>query len=91
MEEKKLRPIRTEVKVKGKLYYSESFACWNSLRFRKEIVNEFPQLKEKISKFTYSMLLHHDYDELEKEISKIKRDKEAIPILLWMAKEKQID
>jgi hypothetical protein len=34
------------------------------------------------------MILYQDYDELESAVRKIKRNKEAIPILLWMAKEK---
>jgi len=87
MEEQILRPAKRIISTKGKLYYSESFGCWNSLRFRKEIMQEFPQLREKVSKFTYKMILYPDYPEFEKVIRKLKRNKEALPLLLWLKKE----
>ena len=88
METQTLRPRKRIISAKGKLYYSESFSSWNSLRFRKEILDEFPQLKEKVSKFTYKMVLYTDYLEFYKEINKLKRNRETIPILMWIEKEK---
>ena len=84
-----LKPVKKIISTKGRLYYSESYASWNSLRFRKEIMQQFPQLKERLAKFTYKMLLHPDYKELEKTIRKVKREKEPLPILLWLVKEKK--
>jgi len=49
---------RKVINVKGKVHYSESNQAWNVIQLRKEIIQEFPQLKEKRSKFAYKMVLH---------------------------------
>lgn len=91
MESQFLKPRKRIISAKGKLYYSESFSAWNSLRFRKQLLDEFPQLKEKRSSFSYKMVLYTDYLELDKSFRKLRRDKEAIPILMWIVKEKPIN
>ena len=84
MEAQILRPQRNVIEIKGKLIYTESIGAWNSIRFKKELINEFPQLKEKRSAFSYKMTFYQEYKELEKAIRKIKRDGEALPILLFL-------
>jgi hypothetical protein len=59
------------------------------MRLGKEIIHEFPQLKERTSSFGYKMVLFHEYDDLEKSLRKLKREGEALPILLWLVKEKK--
>lgn len=88
METQTLRPINSTIQIKGKIFYSQGDQAWNTLRFRKEIINEFQQLKEKRANFSYKMILHQDYADLEKAIRKLKRDKEALPILLFLCREK---
>ena len=88
MEAQTLRPQRNIIEIKGKLTYGESMGAWNSIRFKKELINEFPQLKEKRSAFSYKITFYQEYKELEKAIRKIKRDGEALPVLLWFVKEK---
>jgi len=83
-----LRPRKETVNLKGKLSYNEGIHSWSIIRFKKELTNEFTQLKEKRSKFTYNLIFYQDYDELETAIKKLKRNKEAIPMLLWFMKEK---
>ena len=91
MESQILRPKRNTLEIKGKLSYGESNRSWNTLRFKKELLNEFPQLKEKLSKFSYKMVFYQEFNELEKVIRKFNRDGEAVPILLWLVKEKPIN
>lgn len=79
-----LRPVKETLEISGKLSYKESNQCWNTIRLKKEILNEFPMLKEKRASFSYRMLLHRDYEELEKLIRKMKREKQPLPILVWL-------
>ena len=46
---------RTKIDSEGKIYYNESFQAWNTLKLKKELFSEFPQLKEKRSKFFYKL------------------------------------
>ena len=87
MEPKILQPIRKTLEIKGKIVYREADQSWNMLKLRKELIAEFPQLKEKRSKFSYQMLLHRSYEDLEKLIKKMKRKKLPFPMLLYFVKE----
>ncbi|MFA5061290.1 MAG: hypothetical protein WC494_03170 [Candidatus Pacearchaeota archaeon] len=89
METQTLRPRRERIEINGKISYGDSVGAWNKIRFKKELIKEFPQLKEKVSKFNYKMILYPDYEDLERAVRKIKKEKEAIPILLWFGKEKK--
>ena len=91
MEEQIISPSKEELIVKGKLAYSESFGAWNTIRLKKEILNEFRALKEKQNVFSYKLVFYQDGDQLEKAIRKLKRDKLPMPILMWFVKEKTIN
>jgi N-acetylglutamate synthase-like GNAT family acetyltransferase len=54
----------------------------------KELINEFSQLKEKRSVFSYKLAFYEEYKKLEKAIRRLKRNNEALPILLFLCKEK---
>ena len=88
MEAQVLRPQRNKLEIKGKLSYLESTHSWSMLGLRKAVIEEFPQLKERVSAFGYKMVFYHDYNNLEKFIRKLKKDGEALPILIWLVKEK---
>ena len=61
MEKRTLTPRRI-IDVEGKLAYAEGFQSWNLLRLKKEIVNEFPQLKEKRSAFSYRLAFFRSFE-----------------------------
>jgi hypothetical protein len=87
MEAKILQPSRNVLDIKGKIAYGDSSRSWSNIRLKKEIVNEFPALKEKRASFSYQMLFYMTYDELEKAIRKMKRQKMPLPLLMFMIKE----
>ena len=60
---------RKIIEIEGKVHYNESFQAWNTLMLKKELFSEFPQLKEKRSKFGYKLAYCRDSKELEKEIN----------------------
>ena len=86
-QEKKLLEPRQVIDIYGKIGYSEGFQAWNTIQLKKEIFSEFPELKEKRSKFSYRIALSRDYSSL-KEIVKNQEDKRVMPILMWIYKEK---
>ena len=84
----KLLTPRTKIDSEGKIAYSESFQAWNTLKLKKELFSEFPQLREKRSKFSYKLVYHRNSEELKKEIKEMVEDGEEImPMLLYLYKE----
>ena len=77
---------RKIINIDGKIAYGEGFQSWNLIRLKKEIINEFPQLKEKRSSFSYKLIFHRTFEELLKEIKKLKNEN-VMPMLLWLCKE----
>jgi hypothetical protein len=68
------------------MFYREAIRAWNTMRIKKEIIEEFPALKERRSSFSYQMLFYRDYYELEKAIRKMKKEKLPPPLLLFFRK-----
>jgi hypothetical protein len=91
MEEQILRPSKEELVLNGKISYNESNRAWTTVRFKKELANEFKSLKEIKLKFQYRAIFYQSHKELEKAIRKMKRNNEPLPLLLWFIKEKQVD
>ena len=89
LQGKKTLVPRTRINSEGKVAYSESFQAWNTLKLKKELFSEFPQLKEKRSKFSYELVYHRNPEEFEKDIKEmVKKGKSVMPLLLWIYKEK---
>ena len=85
MQSKPLIP-RKIINVKGKIHYNENRQAWSNLFLKNEIINEFPQLKEKRSKFGYEMLFFKNSEELNNALKKLKNE-EVMPMLVWLYKE----
>jgi len=90
MEQKILQPSRRVIDIKGKIAYGDSSQSWSNIRLKKEIIDEFPVLKEKRAKFSYNMLFYRDYNELEKALRRMRRQKMPLPLLMFMIKETEI-
>ena len=86
MEWKILQPSKKVINLTGKMFYREAIRAWNTMRIKKEIIEEFPALKERRSSFSYQMLFYRDYIDLEKAIRKMKKDKLPTPLLLFFRK-----
>jgi len=87
MENKKPLLPRKIVNVQGKLHYNESNQAWNKLKFKKELLDEFPQLKQKRSKFSYEMKYFRDPLDFEKILKELKKHPELLPVLMWFYEE----
>jgi len=86
MEYKPLTP-RKIINVKGKIYYNESKQAWSNIKLKRELINEFPQLKEKRSKFSYELMFCRTAEELDKIIKKFIKTKEIMPMLMFLYKD----
>ncbi len=77
---------RNKIESEGKVHYSEGFQAWNTIKIKKELFSEFPELKEKRSKFSYQLTFCRSYIELLKKIKSLKQGS-VMPMLMWLYKE----
>ena len=77
---------RSIIDLEGNIAYAEGFQAWNLIRLKKEIIDEFPQLREKRSKFKYRIVFHRTYEELLKAVKRLKSD-EVMPMLMFLYRE----
>jgi len=68
------------VDSEGKIVYSESAQAWNVIKLKKKLFEEFPELKEKISQFSYKLKFFRDELELENAYKKFKEKTHKIYI-----------
>ena len=80
---------RKIVNVKGRVHYSESNQAWNTIKLKTEFLNEFHQLKEKRSKFSYEMMFGRTEEEMVEAIKKIIKDKTLMPVLMFLYRDRK--
>lgn len=68
MDEKILQPSRTFIDLRGKIAYGDSSQSWSNIRLKRDIVNEFPELKNKKASFSYRMQFYRSYNDLVQAI-----------------------
>ncbi|MCK4997093.1 hypothetical protein KAS08_02210 [Candidatus Pacearchaeota archaeon] len=78
---------RKIINVKGRMHYSESNQAWNIIKFKSEFLNEFRQLKEKRSKFSYEMVFSRTEGEMIETMKKIIKDRTLMPVLMFLYKD----
>jgi len=89
MQEKDKKPLapRKVINVEGKVHYSESNQAWNTIKLKSEFLNEFKQLREKRSKFSYEMIFGRNEEEMVEALKGIIKDKKLMPILMFLYRE----
>ena len=87
-QEKQPLAPRKVINVNGKVYYNESFQAWNTLKLKKELFTEFPQLMEKRSKFSYKLAYHRDPEKFLTEMKEMIKSGKTMPLLIWLFKDK---
>ena len=86
--EKKILTPRKVINSKGKIAYSESAQAWNIIKLKKELFEEFPELKEKRSAFSYRLKFFRDEEEFKRVLKMLEKDKEDVmPLLLFLYKD----
>ncbi len=80
-----IRPRHETLELEGEMSYKEGQKAWSVIRLKKDILKEFPQLKERREKFSYKMIMHRTFEDLKKAIGEMEREK-VIPIFLFFRK-----
>lgn len=78
-----LQPNQEVINVKGKLFYHESAQSHSVIKLTKEVLYNYPQLKEKMSSFSYNMFLPRSNKEVEELMKSFEKEINAVPILLF--------
>jgi len=78
---------RKIINVKGKVHYSESNQAWNTIKLKTEFLNEFKQLREKRSKFSYEIIFGRNEEEMVEALKEIIKNKKLMPILMFLYRE----
>jgi hypothetical protein len=82
-----LKPKHETLEIEGKLSYTEGHRAWNVIRLKNELLQEFPQLKERRKKFGYKLVMHRSFKDLRKEIKSMENRGEAVPILMLLCED----
>ena len=67
--------------------HKEKYQAWSTVKLKSEFLNEFQQLKEKRSKFSYEMIFGRTEEEMVEAIKKITGDKVLMPVLMFLYKD----
>lgn len=82
-----LEPKQT-IQINGKLSYKESLGSWNVIQLQKEIIDLFPQLREKRGAFGYTMFYNRSSNEAKKILEELEKQG-IVPIMLLLGKVKE--
>ena len=79
---KVLFPTRKSFKVNGSLSYKNGVG-WNLIRLKKEILQDYSQLKDRNKDFDYTMAVYVTYKEIRDVLDELEKGCKALPILLF--------
>ena len=79
---------RKIINIKGKIHYNESRQAWSNILLKNGIIDEFPALKEKRSKFSYELMFCRTAEDLNKTIKQLIKKGETIPMLMLLYRDK---
>lgn len=85
-EEIPLSIIHDMIEVKGPMTYNESAQAWNIIRLRKEVLHEFPDLKDKRTTFGYKLVIPRNAEAIKKLTVKSLESPNVLPIFLTFSK-----
>jgi len=81
-----LFPRHETLNILGEMSYGESQKAWNLIRLKHDILKEFPQLKQRREDFAYKMIMHRNYKDLKRAITRLEKENLPIPIFLFLCK-----
>ncbi len=65
----------------------ESKQAWSNIKLKRELINEFPQLKEKRANFFYELMFCRTSEDLNKALKELSKKGEITPILMFLFRE----
>ena len=79
-----LQPLNEGKSITGKLSYHDASHAWCVLRIKKELLKEFPALRNRSLKFTYKITLFTSFRKVEEHLQKLKERGDIPPMLFWL-------
>jgi len=87
---KEIVPWEGKFFVEGKVSYSEGYRAWNTIRLKKEFINQFPKLKQTNNSIKYKVICFKDHNEFYKTTKEIISNRNPLPILLYLYEDSTI-
>jgi len=69
------------------MHYNESKQAWSNIKLKRELINEFPQLKEKRANFFYELVFCRSYEDFDKTLKELSNGEDVVPMLMFLYKE----
>ena len=82
-----LRPRNDLLEVEGRMSYHEGAGAWNTIRFQKRLLEEFPVLQDRSKSVYYKGLLCRTSDKLQQVIKMVTDGKVPMPLILFLYQE----
>lgn len=79
-----LTPWTGNLVCEGKITYSERSRAWSVIRLHKDILNEFPTLKNRRAKLSFMIEHVRTVENLKAKVKEIERANSGIPLLLYL-------
>ena len=61
---------------------------WNTIRFKRQILEEFPQLRDRGTIIRYKLVFYKTYEELANAVEELKEGDIGLPLVLYLYKDK---
>ena len=78
-----VKPLEKPIIIQGPLTYQESVRAFATIRLKRRIIDEFPQLQEN-KKWCYRLEYERTYTAAIQRIERAKASEEGIPLLLFI-------
>ena len=86
-----IRPVNSSWRIVGRISYSDSVRAWNTIRFKKRILEELKDLKDPRGRFRYELYLFYDHVQLDEVLQKMRKNGEGPPMLFRIVKEEETE
>jgi len=70
--------------ITGKISYHLPSRAWTILRFKKEFLKQFPELKTRMGEFEYELIPFLYWEALMSYLEKARKNGQVPPNLLWL-------
>lgn len=85
--EKILLPLQEVLMIRGKVIYHENAQAHNVIRLSRDVLLQYPQLREKDSSFSYTMILPRTREEVKQQLKNFRKKTKMFPIFLFLERE----
>lgn len=81
--DKLLLPLQDALTIRGKIIYYENAQAHSLIRLTRDVLSQYPQLREKQSSFSYIMKVPRTREEVKRQLKEIEKNPSKFPIFLF--------